>query len=76
MERMKDSLNKQQITIKNRPIVDENISTESLSQEFKPVALEKYEFENRQTNKINWTFGMLAFQYREQNQRLFHQRVI
>ena len=42
---------------KNRKMT-ENISIETMSEEFKPIALEKekYEIENRQNRKTNWNF--------------------
>ena len=34
----------------------QNISMKFLSEEFKPIALDIDQFENRRTNNINWTF--------------------
>ena len=39
------------------PIIEKYTWREILSDEFKPIAVEKYEFENRQNRKINWTYS-------------------
>ena len=45
-----------------------------MTEQFKPVALEIYEFGNRQINNINLNnniFGLSSFQSKEQSLRLF-----
>ena len=56
MGRIKDRSNIQQITFTKMPIINKNVSTEASAAEFKPVALENYEFENRQNTISDWTF--------------------
>ena len=41
----------------NNPKLTKNISMESFSEEFLPVASESYEFENSFTKNTNWTFS-------------------
>ena len=57
MWRIKDWSNIQQITSTKKPNIDKNIMMETLSEEFKPLGLENYEFQNRQNKKMNWTFS-------------------
>ena len=44
--------NTHQITSKKEPVIDKKVSIEKLSEEFKPVALENYEFEDRRNKNI------------------------
>ena len=52
MGRKKDWANMQQIIHTKISVVDRIISTEILSKELKPAALENFEFENRQNMNI------------------------
>ena len=45
----------QQINFTSNAIITEIISKETLPEEFKPTASEKFEFKNRQNRKFNWT---------------------
>ena len=44
------------ITLTNNPILPHKIAIKALSEAFKPITLEKYEFKNRQNNITNWVF--------------------
>ena len=67
--------NIQQITFNEKPIIDKKIPTQFLSEDFEPVALEFFGFENRE-NIIGpfCIIGRSNFQYKEQI-RLFKLRV-
>ena len=54
--RIKIWSNKQQIIFTKRPKLTKNISIQTLSKEFKPIALEVNQLENRHTKNINWAF--------------------
>ena len=56
MWRIKNWSNKQQIILTNQPNLTKNISMETLSKEFKPIALDINQFDNQHIKNINWNF--------------------
>ena len=57
MRRIKNWSNKQQMSSTKSPLCLINILIKTLSEEFKPVVLESYEFEKRQNKHSNWTLS-------------------
>ena len=79
MWRIKRWSKKQQIIFAHKPNLPKNISMDILSKEFKPIALEVIQFENRHTNNIICTFCMFSlstFQSKGHNQIWFHLRKV
>ena len=56
MWRIKNWLNIQQMVFTNNPVLAKIISIKTLSEEFKPIAFENYEFETRPNKTTNGTF--------------------
>ena len=50
----KDWMKVKPIIFTENPIIDNNMSTETLLEEFEPVAVEKFEFANWQKRDSNW----------------------
>ena len=77
---IKNWSNKQQIVFTNNSNLTKNNSIEILSAEFKLIALEIIQFENRHTNNNNWTFlcffSLSAFQSNRHSQNSFHLKII
>ena len=48
--------------LETNPLLTKKLSTDALSEEFEPVALESFDFENRQNVNINWTFAFSVYQ--------------
>ena len=77
--RIKKWSNKQQIIFKNKPKLTKSILMDILSKEFKPIAFEINQLENRHTKNIIWTFCMFSsskFQSKRYSQKIFHLRNI
>ena len=55
-----------------KTVIDKELSTETLLEEFKPVALERHEFDDRRNMEIKRTiFETTKFQSKGHNHRLF-----